>query len=345
MSVTIFGVSVGSFLLVAGLSAYMKRKRVRALESAKKGAPENDNLVGTNYRGYEVFEFLGSGGQGKVYRVTKRQGFSSQSYALKFSPRPVAVIQNELQNPNLPERYREQLELDLEMAFSDDKRFEREMATLIDKIDHPNVIKIVDYGLDESERWIVMPYLGETSLAHRLEQGELSSAEVCRIFQDVSNGLQAVHDRGVVHRDLKLQNIMLDEGGRAVIIDFGLAKGEDDKTFTTPGTILGTTEYIAPEQINFNEPQNEKTDQFALGALIYFCLCGAYPYPTKGLQSLMLRDQCEYDSLLKYAPEAKPEVNDVLQKMMAKLQKERYASVAEAFQAFRKAYGFADVTT
>lgn len=129
---------------------------------------------------------------------------------------------------------------------------------------------------------------------------------------------------------------MLDNG-KAIIIDFGFVKGKDDKTFTAPGSLLGTTAYMAPEQINFREPQNKKTDQFTLGAMIYFSLTNAFPYPVKGLNSLLTRDHCEYDSLLKHRPDLSSQADEVLQKMMAKTQKERFDRVIDAYEAFAAA--------
>ena len=293
-------------------------------------------FVGKVFRGYRIVEYLDEGAQGSVYRVRPEDG-RNLDFALKFNFRPAAGLQEELNDPNLPERQRKDLQHRLELALSADKRFEREMRTLSEKLEHPNVVKPIDFGTEEKRHWVIMPYLGKVSLATRLDQARMEVSEILSVFEDITKGLQAVHSQGIAHRDLKPQNIMLWEG-KAVIIDFGLVKGGDDKTFTAPGTVLGTTDYVAPEQVNFQEPQNEKTDQFALGAMLFFTLTGTFPYPCKGLHSLMMRGQVEYESLSKYRPDLKAEVGDVLKKMMAKLQGERYADVTEAFESLRAAF-------
>ena len=316
-----------------------KEKEPQAGDSPGRVESPVDSLLGKKFEGYFVRELIGEGAQGKVYRVTPTEDSQSPNYALKFCARQVPSIEKELENPNLPEPQRKNIENKLSMALNDDKRFSREMNTLMNKLNHANVIKPLKYGSEDEHHWVIMPYLGKVSLDSRLEQGSLENSELLSIFKDISDGLQTVHDQDIVHRDLKPQNIMLDKG-KAIIIDFGFVKGKDDKTFTAPGSLLGTTAYMAPEQINFQEPQNKKTDQFTLGVMIYFSLTSSFPYPVKGLNSLLTRDRYEYDSLLKYRPDLASDSDDVLQKMMAKTQKERFETVKDAYEAFAATSSF-----
>ena len=290
-------------------------------------------LIGQNFKGYLVKEKIGEGSQGMVYLAVQADESDSHEYALKFCPREIPNIEKELKNPDLPDPKRKSLANSLGLALNEDKRFTREMDSLTQKIEHLNVIKPIKYGTEDERHWVIMPYLGRTSLYDRLQEGWLSVEEALQIFGDVTKGLQAVHDEDVVHRDLKPQNIMLHEG-RAIIIDFGFVKGKDDKTFTMPGALIGTTAYLAPEQIACQKSDGKKGDQFSLGVIMFFALTGTFPYPVKGLNSLLRRGSYDYDDISKHRSDLNPSVDKVLHKMIAKAEEDRYDNVKEAFEAF-----------
>jgi serine/threonine-protein kinase len=191
--------------------------------------------------GYEVISVLGEGVTGVVYQAVGPQG----EVAIKV-----------LRDTDPLAR----------------RRFERE-ARLAAEAASRHLVPVLEVG----EGFIVMPLYSRGSLAQRLRrEGPLSLASVVRVAAEVGQGLDALHARAVVHRDVKPSNVLLGEHG-AVLADFGLARGADATQLTRDGQLVGTAHYLAPELIE-GKPASAATDIYALGCSLYECVTGAPPF-------------------------------------------------------------------
>jgi serine/threonine-protein kinase len=200
---------------------------------------------------YRLDAPVGSGGMATVYRA----------WDLELE-RPVAV---KVLAPNLA----------ADPAFA--SRFRQE-ARAMASVHHPAIVAIHDVGEVDGEPYIVMELVEGESLAARFGRGgALSPEEVTPILGSVAAGLAAVHARGLVHRDVKPHNILLPAGGAAKLADFGLARGDETTTLTSPGTAVGTLGYLAPELLH-GEPATPASDVYALGVVAYEGLTGQRPH-------------------------------------------------------------------
>jgi ABC-type branched-subunit amino acid transport system substrate-binding protein/DNA-binding beta-propeller fold protein YncE len=263
---------------------------------------------GATFAGYRVEELVGRGGMGVVYRAT--------DLSLE---RPVAL---KLIAPELAqdERFR--------------GRFLRE-PRLAAALDHPNVIPIYEAGEHDGQLYLAMRYVEGSDLKTVLEhEGRLSPERVVAVLAQVAGALDAAHRRGLVHRDVKPANVLLDEEEHVYLTDFGITKqlGGDS---TDTGQVVGTLDYLAPEQIR-GEPVDGRTDCYALACVLYECLSGTPPF----------RRETEAETLWAHmqeqpAPLRGHEVLDpVLKKALAKETEDRYASCAELIEAAAGALGF-----
>ncbi len=162
------------------------------------------------------------------------------------------------------------------------KRFRRE-AEIAQRIQHPNVVEVIDTGDFEGLPWAAQRFISGGSLEDRLERwGAFDLYQVIGIFKQVAGGLDVLHENGLIHRDLKPGNILIDERGIPYIADFGLAKdhGHEGTVLTRPGQALGSMDYMAPEQIR-GEDVTSATDVYALGCMLYELLTGAPPFADK----------------------------------------------------------------
>lgn len=199
---------------------------------------------------YRIEASLGVGGMGHVYRAV---GAGGRTVALKLV-RPELVADNELR-----------------------RRFERE-ARAAAKIDSRHVVTVLDHGDHEGMPYIAEEMISGGSLAERIkERGRLELEETVRMALHVAAGLDAMHRAGMVHRDLKPGNILLDEEGRAYVADFGLVKERDASVLTRPGQALGSLDYMAPEQIRAVEV-TPATDVYALGCVLCEAISGSPPF-------------------------------------------------------------------
>ena len=159
-------------------------------------------------------------------------------------------------------------------------RFERE-ARIASELDHEHVVPVVDFGEASGRLYIAALYVRGVSLSERIaSQGALSLAEALGLVSDVAEALEALHDRSLVHRDVKPANVMIDESGAAALTDFGLARGIADTVLTKTGMVVGTVDYVAPELIR-GQQASRSSDVYSLGCLLYECLAGKPPFAGK----------------------------------------------------------------
>jgi serine/threonine-protein kinase len=169
----------------------------------------------------------------------------------------------------------------LRPEYADDRvahaRFLRE-ARLARGLPTRHVVPIVELGESDGLTYLVMPFYPGGSLAQQLRaRGRLDLAETTELAAQLGRGLDALHDRGILHRDVKPSNVLLDAGGSAALADFGLARAADSTRLTAVGQLLGTPHYLAPELIEGGEA-TRASDLYALGCLLYECVVGDPPF-------------------------------------------------------------------
>lgn len=145
-------------------------------------------------------------------------------------------------------------------------RFAREARTHA-RIQHPNLVQVYDYTVTESQPYLVMEYISGCTLSERLDRGNFSDAEVHALATELLSAIACVHDHGVLHRDIKPGNVLLDKDGRGRLTDFGLARLEDSTQITRPNEVVGTLRFLAPELID-GKPATRQSDLYALGVLL-----------------------------------------------------------------------------
>jgi serine/threonine protein kinase len=211
--------------------------------------------VGHRLGPYRIEARLGQGGMGIVYRALHDDG---RVAALK-------VLRDEL---GADQSFRTRLAREARAAA---------------EVDHPNLVPVQEVGEADGRLYLAVGYVEGRSLSERLAAGgPLPVAEVVRLGTQVGGGLDALHRRGIVHRDVKSANILLASDGTAVLGDFGLAKNRAWTVLTRPGQVLGTLDYLAPELIR-GEPASPLSDLYALGCVLYECLAGAPPFSGRGV--------------------------------------------------------------
>jgi serine/threonine-protein kinase len=156
------------------------------------------------------------------------------------------------------------------------RRLQREARVARD-LHHSHVVPVLEAGEEGGRFFIVAQYVPGRSLRDTIVEGPLPLDVVVRIASDVASGLDALHRAGLVHRDVKPSNVVLDETGRALLTDFGLAKSSAYTILTEPGRIVGTLDYLAPELFR-GEPASPLSDIYSLGCLVYECLTGKAPF-------------------------------------------------------------------
>jgi serine/threonine protein kinase len=212
--------------------------------------PESALQAGATVGPYRVEGLLGEGGMGFVYRAT---GPGGDTVALK-------LVKAELARDSVFRR-----------------RFDREARTAA-RVGHQNVVPVLDTGEADGIPYMAQQFISGGSLEARIERdGRLDLSATLDICIQVGEGLDAMHAEGLIHRDVKPGNILLDEGGKAYITDFGLMKDREASVLTRPGQALGSMDYMAPEQIR-GEEVTAQTDVYALGCVMCECLSGKPPF-------------------------------------------------------------------
>ena len=256
---------------------------------------------------YKIMRQLGEGGMGKVYYA--RHTETRRKAAIKvLPPKRAAAERNAL------------------------IRFQRE-ADMTLRLSHPHVAETLEVGEDAGVHFMVMEYIPGQNLFQMVHSGgPLRVWDAARLFSEVAHGLGHIHQFGVIHRDIKPSNIMVTPDGTAKLLDLGLSRGsdDDDEQLTKPGTVVGTIDYIAPEQASATEQADERSDMYALGCTLYFSVSRRMPFAGGDLMSKIYRHRMEEpDPLEKFAPHVPREFGALVRKMMSKDPADRYQTADE----------------
>jgi predicted Ser/Thr protein kinase len=212
---------------------------------------------------YELTELVGTGGMSSVYKA--HDTLLERNVALKI----------------------------LHEHYSDDdefvERFKRE-ARSVAQLSHPNIVTVIDRGEADGRQFIVFEYIDGESLKELLvRSGRLPVVRALELAREIARGLAFAHEHGLVHRDVKPQNVLLNGDGHAKVTDFGIARSLDvEHSVTQTGTVLGTSNYIAPEQAS-GQPVDTQTDVYSLGVVLYELLAGDVPFPGENFVSVAMK--------------------------------------------------------
>ena len=216
------------------------------------------------------------------------------------------------------------------------ERFLREIRTVA-ALHHPHILQLLDSGTAGDHLFYVMPYVEGETIRQRLERdGPLPIDEAVRIAREVADGLAFAHTRGIVHRDIKPENIFL-SAGHALVADFGIARAAQsgvDTTLTDAGLAVGTPSYMSPEQATAEPKIDGRSDQYALGCVLYEMLAGAPPFTGPTSQVIMARHTADPVPPLRTVRAVPPAIETAIVKALAKVPADRWQTIREFADAF-----------
>ena len=266
---------------------------------------------GTTLGGYRITGILGQGGMGVVYEA--EQMTLNRTVALK-------VLAPHLSDDVL---FRE--------------RFRRE-GQLQANIDHPHIVTVYEAGDSDEGVFIAMRLIRGPNLKDMIVSRELDPGRTIRILTPIAEALDTAHEAGLIHRDIKPQNILVAGRDHAFLADFGLTKGAGEKSLTKTGQFVGTFDYISPEQVK-GERATHKSDVYALAAVLYECLTGVVPYPKNSEAAVLYAQMADPPpKVTDQRPELPISLDDVIAQGMAKDPAERYGSCGQLLMETKRTF-------
>ena len=278
----------------------------RAVTRAR--APVSGDLVAGRY---ELEELVGTGGMSSVFRARDRQ--LERLVAIKI----------------LHERYADESEYV--------ERFRRE-ARAVARLTHPNIVTVIDRGEDAGRQFIVFEYVDGENLKELVGRtGRLPLRRALELALAMAQGLAFAHENGLVHRDVKPQNVLLNAEGEVKVTDFGIARSLDvDHGVTQTGAVLGTSNYLSPEQAN-GQPVSPATDVYSLGVVLWELLTGDVPFPGDNFVAVALRHINEPPPPIRQLrPDVPPRLAAVVERALEKDPRRRFPSMVELAAELRR---------
>ena len=261
-------------------------------------------LLGTTLNGrYRLEARIGAGGMSTVYRATDET--LQRQVAIKLMNREIATDSDQLE------------------------RFRRE-ARAVAQLSHPHIVGVIDYGEDDGRPYIVFEYVEGETLKERIRRnGRLPITEAVAYAIEIARALGTAHARHIVHRDVKPQNVLIDEEGSAKVTDFGIARTLDEEGLTADGRVLGTTDYVSPEQA-LGRPVTGQSDLYSLGIVLYEMLTGEVPFKGENQVAVAMKHVREQLPDVQFKrPEVSAALASVVDTATAKRVEDRYADDAE----------------
>ena len=274
-----------------------------------------DNLIGKKLDGlYEVRELIGSGGMANVYKAVM---LGHNGPVPAGTVVAVKVLRQEyMHDPDLVRRFKNE-------------------SKAISLLNHPNIVKVYDVSVNDHLQYIVMEYVDGMTLREYLNErgGKLSSRETVHFISQILKALEHAHANGVVHRDIKPQNIMLLDNGQLRMMDFGIARISRAENQLLSGKAMGSVHYISPEQAKGDETDCT-SDIYSVGVMMYEMLSGHLPFDADDVVEVAIKQISDQPkSLHEIAPEVPNALVEITEKAMAKLPQNRYASAREMLDA------------
>src|SRR3954453_11569866 len=273
----------------------------RSTTPAVSRPPQPGDLIADRY---ELEELVGTGGMSSVFRAHDRQ-----------LERDVAINT-------------------LHQHYADDpeylERFRRE-ARAVARLSHPNIVTVIDRGEEKGRQFIVFEYVDGENLKELVDRtGRLPIRRAIELALQIARGLAFAHQQGLVHRDVKPQNVLLNGDGQAKVTDFGIARSLDvQHGMTQTGTVLGTSDYIAPEQAQ-GQRVDEHTDVYSLGVVLYELLTSEVPFPGENFVALAMRHiNEEPPSVRDKRPDVSPRLEAAVHRAMAKDAADRFPTMVD----------------
>jgi len=256
---------------------------------------------------YALLEPIGEGGMGRVFLASDR---------LLRTPVAIKILRPELSDdPQILERFRREIILSRDLG-------------------HPNVLRIYHLGQDQSRRYLTMQWVEGQTLGQLLaETGALTESQVLKIAIKLTSALEAAHGRGVLHRDVKPQNVMLDGESEPFLTDFGLARELNDPGITSAGMFLGTPNYVSPEQASAH-PLDERSDLYSFGVVLFEMATGRRPFEAEGAAEMLRRHRdTPPPDPRSLAPDLSLGLSSIILRCLAKSPDDRFDSATQLRQA------------
>ncbi|HEX6152725.1 MAG TPA: protein kinase, partial [Solirubrobacterales bacterium] len=266
--------------------------------------PTSSQMIGTVLSGrYKLEAKLGSGGMSTVYLA--RDTTLDRQVAVKVLHREMSEQADQL------ERFRQE-------------------ARAVAKLSHPNVVAVIDAGEDGGHPYIVFEYVEGETLKQRINRvGALDAQESLAYAIEIARGLTVAHNRRMIHRDIKPQNVLIDSEGRAKLTDFGISRQLEQDGMTATGRVLGTTDYVAPEQA-MGHPVDQRSDVYSLGVVLYEMLTGQVPFTADSQVGVAMKHvNEELPDVQQRRPELSAAAALVVERATAKDPDQRYQQVGE----------------